>query len=270
MKRTERTARSSIQAHPLDLAVTVYSYLERPNPGILSLYEKHVASRSGTPRILDIGCGCGTTIRELKKRTPGAHATGIEPNARAAELASEACEEVFNGTLEEWLEDAPRDPIDVVVLSEVIEHIADPVTFLRALASAAPLRDAQWIISVPNYAVWHNRLRTLFGVQSYKWSGVWDRTHLRFFTRSTIRELLEYCGFELLDATSTPSIVQSATPLLRKAFEGRADEGEHLALFDSPAYALYQKLVEPMEQLVCNTWPELLGFQIAHLARVRT
>ena len=42
----------------------------------------------------------------------------------AAELASRTCDEVFNGMLEDWLKQAKREPVDLVVLSDVLEHIA--------------------------------------------------------------------------------------------------------------------------------------------------
>jgi SAM-dependent methyltransferase len=257
------------KAHPLDMARSAYSYVERANPAIQSLYAKHIASRGESPRVLDIGCGCGFNDREFKRQTPHAHIVGVEPNARAAELARVTCDEVFEGMLEDWLQKDVREPFDLVVLSDVLEHIADPIGFLRTLSTAPSVRDAQWIISVPNYGVWYNRLRTLFGIQGYSWSGIWDRTHLRFFTRSSIRELLTYCGFELIDQASTPALVQSAAPIIRMAFERNVSEGDHLALADSKAYAVYQKVVEPVESLVCSTWPELLALQIVHVARLR-
>ena len=208
--------------HPLDMERSAYSYVERANPAIQSLYAKHFGSNGAAPRVLDIGCGCGANDRDFKKKTPHAFITGIEPNSRAAELASRTCDEVYQGMLEEWLKQGTHAPYDLVVLSDVLDTTLTPSRFLRALSSAECVRSARWIISVPNYGVWYNRLRTLLGVQGYSWSGVWDRTHLRFFTRSSIKELLTYCGFELLDDACTPAIVQSAAPLLRKAFERTA------------------------------------------------
>jgi hypothetical protein len=140
--------------------------------------------------------------------------------------------------------------------------------FLRDLLVVDVLKNALWIISVPNYAVWYNRLATLFGRQRYAWSGLWDRTHLRFYTRRTVSELLEYCGMAIVDRACTPSIVQSAAPLLRKGFERDVEQGDHLALANSPVYKLYQSLVEPVESRACELWPELLGFQIVHAARI--
>jgi hypothetical protein len=120
---------------------------------------------------------------------------------------------------------------------------------------------------VPNFGVWYNRLRTLAGRFDYAWSGLYDRTHLRFYTRKSIRRLLEYCGFELIAMRGTASIVQSAAPLLRKGFAGELEAGDHLALTGSRAFRLYQRVVEPAEEALCNLWPSLLAFQIVIAAR---
>jgi predicted TPR repeat methyltransferase len=242
--------------------------VERPNPAIQSLLAKHVIAKRSDARVLDIGCGCGANARSLRDSAPRARVVGVEPNARASELARAACEEVFQGALDEWAATAAgKEPFDALVLSDVLEHVADPIAFARTIAAIPVLRGALWIVSVPNYAVWYNRIRTLFGIQSYAWSGLWDRTHLRFFTRRTVRELLEYCGLDVLDTASTPSLVQSTAPILRKLFERDVDQGDHLALTESGAYKLYRHVVEPVESWVCDAWPELLAFQVVHAAR---
>ena len=258
------------KAFPLDLARTAYSYVERPNPAIQSLLARHVTSGGRHARILDVGCGCGANARALRDRSSGVTVVGIEPNERAAALARRACAEVFHGTLDEWAAANERpEPFDAVVLSDVLEHIADPIAFVSKLKGLSALQDALWIVSVPNYAVWYNRVRTVLGVQGYSWSGLWDRTHLRFYTRRTARELLEYCRLSIVDSSCTPSIVQSAAPLLRKAFEKDVEQGEHLALTESTPYRLYREAVEPLESRVCALWPELLGFQVVFAARYR-
>jgi 2-polyprenyl-3-methyl-5-hydroxy-6-metoxy-1,4-benzoquinol methylase len=258
----------STRAYPLDLASTAYSYVERSNPAIQSLLAGHVLSSRKDARILDVGCGCGANARAVKERSPTARVVGIEPNDRAVVLARAVCDEVFHGTFDAWaalVRDEER--FDAVVLSDVLEHVADPIPFVRSIADAPCLREALWIVSVPNYAVWYNRVTTLFGVQHYAWSGLWDRTHLRFYTRRTVRELLEYCGLSVEDQACTPSLVQSGAPLLRKLFEREVEQGDHLALADSAAYRVYRTFVEPVETRVCELWPELLGFQVVLAAR---
>lgn len=260
----------SVPAFPLDLQDTAYSYLERPNVVLTSLVDKHVLRLAPDARVLDIGCGCGANAHELRGMAPRAHLVGIEPSPRAAELArQQGFDEVHESDALTWLHASKAAPFQAVVLSDVLEHIADPVAMLRELAEAEALRDAIWVISVPNYAVWYNRVRTLMGRFRYQWSGLFDRTHLRFFTRRSIRELLGYCGFEVIEDRATPALAQSAAPLLRRMFESDLAEGNHLALEESGSYRFYNKAVQPIETAVCQLWPEMLGFQIVSVARVR-
>jgi SAM-dependent methyltransferase len=252
--------------YPLDLGTTGYSYIERPNRVIVDLLEEHVLRASPSARILDVGCGCGANAREIRRLAPRAELFGIEPNAKAAELARAACQEVFQGTLESWMSAAADTRFDAVVLSDVLEHIADPIAFLQSLRSAPQLAGATFIVSVPNYGVWYNRLRTLAGRFEYAWSGLYDRTHLRFYTRESIHELLAYVGLEVKDDRCTPSLVQSTASILRRFFEDDVASGNHLALSENRGYQLYAKLVEPLEQSLCQAWPELLGFQIVSVA----
>jgi len=255
---------------PLDLERTGYSYVERHNTTLIHLLERHLLSSMPRARILDIGCGAGANGRAVRAKYPGAHLTGIEPDKGAARLAREIYDEVYEGELAGWLASAAdKAPYDGVVLSDVLEHIVDPIAFLRSLAASPALQHAVWVISVPNYGVWYNRINTVLGRFEYAWSGLYDRTHLRFFTRRSIRSALEYAGFRLVDEGCSPSLVQSMAPVLRKFFEKDVQKGDHLALGESKAYKLYSRAVEPAEAAVCSRWPELLGFQIVTVARVR-
>jgi trans-aconitate methyltransferase len=252
-----------MNAYPLDLQDVSYSYLERPNRSILWLLKRRQLLDRVGATILDVGCGCGANARAIRESHPSVTIIGIEPDPRAAQLAGEVCDTVFTGTLEAWLESgAETREIDVVILSDVLEHIPDPVHWLRSMSARAELSGAAWIISVPNYAVWYNRVRTLLGRFEYQWSGLYDRTHLRFYTRRSVRRLLEYCGFSIEADRCTASIVQSVAPLLRRSFTSELEAGDHLALMDTSAYRFYRRLIEPVEEAICNLWKGLLGFQI--------
>jgi SAM-dependent methyltransferase len=256
-------------AFPLDLDRTTYAYIERHNSVLIDLLETHVLSRDDNAQILDIGCGAGANARAIRKKHPSARIFGIEPNARAAELAREVMDEVFCGTCDAWLATEPTLEANAIVLSDVLEHIVDPVKFLQSLAAYPGAKNAAWVISVPNYAVWYNRALTLAGRFRYTWSGLYDRTHLRFFTRESVRELFEYVGLEVIEDRCTPSLVQSMAPALRKLFDKDVAQGNHLSLPESRAYRTYERFVEPIERRVCQAWPELLGFQIVSAVRVR-
>ncbi|HEX3773903.1 MAG TPA: class I SAM-dependent methyltransferase [Polyangiaceae bacterium] len=252
---------------PLDYHSTGYAYLERPNRVLIDLLERHVLRERPSARILDVGCGVGANGRRIRELAPEARIVGIEPNERAATLARHALDEVFEGTLEAWAKTAEDARFDAVLLSDVLEHSAEPVAFLRQLSELPSVRQATFVVSVPNYGVWYNRVRTLFGRFEYSWSGLYDRTHLRFFTRRSLKKLLDYTGFSLIAEACTPSVVQSAAPILRRFFECEVDNGDHLALADSRAFGAYERFVEPLEARACRVWPELLGFQIVCVAK---
>jgi SAM-dependent methyltransferase len=257
-----------VQRHPLDYSNTDYAYIERPNPALVALFESRVLAKIRSPRVLDIGAGAGANARALRKLAPAAHITAIEPNARARELLGEVCDETLGGDCEAWLARPGSERFDVLILSDVVEHIANPIQLLSALVLDARVQGATFLISVPNYAVWYNRVRTLAGRFEYQASGLYDRTHLRFYTQGSIRRLLEYVGLEVVEQRATPSLVQSLAPLLRRGFASSVGAGEHLALERSPLYRAYHRFIEPAESRLCELWPALLGFQIVSAARL--
>jgi 2-polyprenyl-3-methyl-5-hydroxy-6-metoxy-1,4-benzoquinol methylase len=83
---------------------------------------------------------------------------------------------------------------DVLIMSEVLEHFADPWAVLRKLH---PLMKpgALMFCSSPNVS--HYRVIKMLwrGDWRLEESGVMDRTHLRWFTPKTYAALLESCGF---------------------------------------------------------------------------
>ncbi len=68
------------------------------------------------------------------------------------------------------------------------------------------------IISVPNIANWIIRLGLLFGKFDYMERGILDRTHLRFFTMRSLKQLMKEVSCEILDAVPTPLPVQLVLP----------------------------------------------------------
>jgi len=146
-------------------------------------------------RVLDVGCGEGGAGRPL--RDAGASwISGIELDPAAAARAAERYDEAVAGRAEESL-DRVSSPFDTILLYDVLEHLAEPGSFLEALQGvAAP--GARAHVSVPNARHW-TLLRDLAvrGTFGYTEAGHRDETHLRWFTRSDLRALLERAGWRV-------------------------------------------------------------------------
>jgi 2-polyprenyl-3-methyl-5-hydroxy-6-metoxy-1,4-benzoquinol methylase len=147
--------------------------------------------------VLDVGCASGYLARELLAR--GASAVdGIEPDPDDAATARAVCRTVVAGSIEEeaTLALVADAAYDAIVLADVVEHLRDPEAALRGLVpKLAP--GGRFVLSVPNVAHWSVRASLLRGRFRYEDVGLLDRTHLRFFTRESLLELLDACGLQL-------------------------------------------------------------------------
>jgi hypothetical protein len=88
----------------------------------------------------------------------------------------------------------------MVLLLDVIEHIADPETFLvdlrnRSESLTALRKPPKLVISTPNIAFAAIRLNLLTGRFNYAERGILDITHKRLFTRSALVNTLRDCGY---------------------------------------------------------------------------
>lgn len=101
------------------------------------LDEKAVKPLEGL-RLLDIGCGGGLVSEPMSRM--GASVTGVdasEANIKTAMVHAEESGLTIDyraGTIEA-LAEAGEPPFDVVLNLEIIEHVADPETFLKDCAS---------------------------------------------------------------------------------------------------------------------------------------
>ena len=90
----------------------------------------------------------------------------------------------------------------MVLLLDVIEHLAEPEEFLlnlrnRSVATSAPNAAPVFVISTPNDAFLGIRLNLLFGRFYYAERGILDITHKRLFTRKSLLFALDQCGYDV-------------------------------------------------------------------------
>jgi len=146
-------------------------------------------------RVLEVGTGEGGVTRLLHDKL-SCRIVGIDLNESVE--AAQYCERFIVGDVTDprnWI--AFHEQYDYVLFLDVLEHLPYPDKFLRKFREIIP-SSAQIVVTLPNFLVWHVRLPICCGKFAYSETGTLDRTHLRFFTPESARELLQGSGYKVL------------------------------------------------------------------------
>lgn len=175
-------------------------YADVHNPDLLDRIPVDAA------RVLDVGCGSGALGFEFKRRNPSARYYGIEPDPAAAAIAAGRIDVVASIDIE--TEDFPfgDGSFDCIIFGDVLEHLRDPWEVLRTHAERLA-EGGVMLICMPNAEHWSFAERLLRGTWDYDEQGLFDRTHLRWFTPETTRRALQDAGLVVHDVA--PRIFQA-------------------------------------------------------------
>jgi len=183
----------------------------------------HVPSAAN--KILDIGCGAGAFAAglkaEWKRQGRELEVWGVEMDQAAADRATEVLDRVLVGDAGTVLADLPTGYFDAVILNDVLEHVVAPAELLRGLL---PLLGpgGHIVASVPNVRYFANVVNLVIrGRWEYTDEGILDRTHLRFFTRSSMIALFNECELEVQSIQGINPTGSSAFKLVNLLTFGR-------------------------------------------------
>jgi hypothetical protein len=107
---------------------------------------------------------------------------------------------VLVGNIEQMSDDefASLLPATCWIFGDVLEHLYDPWMVLRRIRKSLP-SDGSIVACIPNAQHWSVQFRLNSGEFRYEDAGLLDRTHIRWFTKTTIIELFGTTGFEIVD-----------------------------------------------------------------------
>jgi methionine biosynthesis protein MetW len=164
---------------------------ENPRPEVQALVP------ASARRILDLGCSSGALGAAIKARQP-AEVIGIEIDPGYAADATARLDNVIVADLEHVVPDRLEiGRFDCLIAADVLEHLRDPWT---VLAETVRLLDpgGTAVVSLPNVRYWETFLQLgLHGTWPRRDEGIFDRSHLRWFTRSDAIALMEQAGLEV-------------------------------------------------------------------------
>jgi len=166
-------------------------------------------------KVLEVGCGMGATLIELKRSGKAAVAVGVEINPEAVRETRHLLDEVIVGNIENLELKYPGGYFDLIILSDVLEHLVDPWGTLKKLKKHLT-PEGRVIASLPNLREFGTIRRLLFqGDFKYSEAGIMDKTHLRFFCRKNMVELFND-GFEIEEIKTIPKLLRGEVALFNR------------------------------------------------------
>ncbi|MFA6012172.1 MAG: class I SAM-dependent methyltransferase [Desulfobacteraceae bacterium] len=146
----------------------------------------------GRGRILEVGCGDGVLLVDLKTRNPQLDLVGLD--LALGKETIKRCKAMGITLMETSVEQADlgHDRYDLIIVNQVIEHVPDPAQVMQNLAKA--LKHGGYIsIETPNRDGYdHTFFRRSF------WGGYYFPRHLHLFDRDGLKSCVENSGLTVV------------------------------------------------------------------------
>ncbi len=154
----------------------------------------------------EVGCGAGGVLAALRERLPACSFAGYDISPQALALARERQTEGLTFHESDFFAEKTR--FDLLLLIDVIEHVEDVYSFLRALRERA----SRFVFHIPLEMTAQTVLRGQPLLRAWETSG-----HLHFFNRETALKTLARAGFSVRDECHTASSIElpNLSPLRR-------------------------------------------------------
>jgi 2-polyprenyl-6-hydroxyphenyl methylase/3-demethylubiquinone-9 3-methyltransferase len=146
-------------------------------------------------RVLDVGCGNGSMAGAFAER--GCTVVGIDLSEQGIAQARAARPGLRFEVLaadDQVLVNLKEEPFDIVVSTEVVEHLYDPRSFARGCFTATK-PGGRFILSTPYHGYLKNLAISLTGTWDKHINPLWDGGHIKFWSRNTLGALLTEAGF---------------------------------------------------------------------------
>lgn len=146
-------------------------------------------------KVLEVGCGIGASLLQIKNNFRNAEVYGIESDEKSGEIAKGILD-VELGNIESMELNYKENFFDYIILGDVIEHLINPWEMIKKLSEyLKPMGNL--IASIPNINHITVVKDIINGRFPYTNAGLLDVTHLRFFTLEEINKLFISTGYEV-------------------------------------------------------------------------
>ena len=200
-----------MDAKPIDLNKAISQHKFKP---LIDLIKKNTLAANASGAVsLDIGTRYGLLPEVLRRE--GFNAYGIEFNASCVEAARlSGFKNVYQGTIEsvpQWMQQQQLKRLELITMTDVIEHLLDPMADLRLLAKYQESGD-HMVIQTIDVSSWGHRL---FG----KWWYHFHAQHTYYFDVPMLRRYYDSVGYDVVDVLKVKALNNATLlPSVWKAF----------------------------------------------------
>lgn len=173
---------------------------EKPaySTGYIAPRIKEILKSLSAKRVVDLGCGNGSLCAELAAL--GYQMVGVEYDAQGVAIAKQSYPGIpfynFGVQDDPKLLLAQEKPFDVVVSTEVIEHLFSP-HLLPQFAHAILAPGGYLVVTTPYHGYLKNLVLAVLGKWDSHLTALWHGGHIKFWSRKTLSRLLEENGFSV-------------------------------------------------------------------------
>lgn len=166
--------------------------------------------------VLEFGCYTGIMTGYMKNYL-GCKVYVCEIDPQALQYARPYAERAWQGNIEtlEWLQEFQGIQFDYILFADVLEHLRNPELVLQSAGDLLK-EGGSVLLSVPNVA--HNSI--IYGLLhnqfEYTEFGLLDKTHLRFYTYYSLKELCQQAGYTTVEEDSINEYFKPPTNSLQE------------------------------------------------------
>ncbi len=139
--------------------------------------------------IIEVGCGAGEILAYLQKQNPDKNFIGYDISPQAIDIAKKINNKTLNFLLANFIEEY-KDITDVLLIIDVVEHVADYYSFLNKLKNKAKY----FVFHIPIDMSVNTVLKPHINLQQRDTVG-----HIHYFSKDAIFWMLKDCGYKVID-----------------------------------------------------------------------
>jgi SAM-dependent methyltransferase len=153
--------------HVVNERAMIHGKGEHPKHRLMRYHDFFIENIADGQRVIDIGCGYGAVARSIARARPGSQVMGVDYDPkRLAEARARDNPANLSFVEADATQSVPQGPWNVVVLSNVLEHIVDRHAFLTALIDKTKAK--RFLIRVPLFERdWRLAMRREVGANYY-------------------------------------------------------------------------------------------------------